>query len=136
MKQFGLILSLVWILSMTGCATPPDVDYDTLRAQDSTDQATHLQLLRDKDQEAAGEPFLEGNRVQLLQDGNATYPAMLAAIKRTIPHVPKGLLTDRRSTDPVVAATIKKGDITAIGWAVYRWDKDGNYDEITDLSKS
>jgi branched-chain amino acid transport system substrate-binding protein len=29
-----------------------------------------------------------------------------------------------------------KGDITAIGWAVYRWDKDGNYDEITDLSKS
>jgi branched-chain amino acid transport system substrate-binding protein len=30
----------------------------------------------------------------------------------------------------------KKGDITAIGWAVYRWDKDGNYDEITDLSKS
>ena len=25
----------------------------------------------------------------------------------------------------------KKGDITAIGWAVFRWDKDGNYDEIT-----
>jgi branched-chain amino acid transport system substrate-binding protein len=30
----------------------------------------------------------------------------------------------------------KKGDITAIGWAVYRWDKDGNYDEITDASRS
>jgi len=30
----------------------------------------------------------------------------------------------------------KKGDITAIGWAVYRWDKDGNYEEITDPSKS
>jgi branched-chain amino acid transport system substrate-binding protein len=30
----------------------------------------------------------------------------------------------------------KKGDITAIGWAVFRWDKDGDYDEITDLSKS
>ena len=29
-----------------------------------------------------------------------------------------------------------KGDITAIGWAVYRWDKQGNYDEITDASKS
>ena len=26
----------------------------------------------------------------------------------------------------------KKGDITAIGWAVYRWDKNGNYDEITE----
>src|SRR5579863_521476 len=24
----------------------------------------------------------------------------------------------------------KKGDITAVGWAVFRWDKDGNYDEI------
>ena len=24
----------------------------------------------------------------------------------------------------------KKGDITSGGWAVYRWDKDGNYDEI------
>jgi branched-chain amino acid transport system substrate-binding protein len=30
----------------------------------------------------------------------------------------------------------KKGDITAIGWAVYRWDKQGNYDEVVDASKS
>jgi branched-chain amino acid transport system substrate-binding protein len=30
----------------------------------------------------------------------------------------------------------KKGDINAIGWAVFRWDKDGDYDEITALSKS
>jgi branched-chain amino acid transport system substrate-binding protein len=29
----------------------------------------------------------------------------------------------------------KKGDITAIGWAVFRWDKSGNYDEITEASK-
>jgi branched-chain amino acid transport system substrate-binding protein len=29
-----------------------------------------------------------------------------------------------------------KGDITAIGWAVYRWDKSGNYDEITAASKT
>jgi branched-chain amino acid transport system substrate-binding protein len=28
-----------------------------------------------------------------------------------------------------------KGDITVIGWAVYRWDKDGNYDEITEASR-
>ncbi len=47
------------------------------------------------------------------KDFPAVSPAvMLAAIKRTIPHVPKGLLADRRSTDPVVAATLKKGDIT------------------------
>jgi hypothetical protein len=37
---------------------------------------------------------------------------MLTAIKHTLPHVPKGLLADRKSTDPVVAATLKKGDIT------------------------
>jgi branched-chain amino acid transport system substrate-binding protein len=30
----------------------------------------------------------------------------------------------------------KKGDITTIDWAVYRWDKQGNYDEITEASKS
>jgi branched-chain amino acid transport system substrate-binding protein len=30
----------------------------------------------------------------------------------------------------------KKGDITAIGWAVYRWDKNGNYDEITEESRT
>ncbi len=30
----------------------------------------------------------------------------------------------------------KKGDITAIGWAVYRWDKNGNYEEITESSRS
>jgi hypothetical protein len=38
---------------------------------------------------------------------------MLVAIRHTLPHVPKGLLSDRRSTDPVVAATVKKGDITS-----------------------
>jgi hypothetical protein len=38
---------------------------------------------------------------------------MLAAIKHTLPHVPKGLLADKASTDPVVAATVKKGDIAA-----------------------
>jgi branched-chain amino acid transport system substrate-binding protein len=30
----------------------------------------------------------------------------------------------------------KKGDIAAGGWAVYRWDKDGNYDEITEPGRS
>jgi branched-chain amino acid transport system substrate-binding protein len=29
-----------------------------------------------------------------------------------------------------------KGDITTIDWAVYRWDKQGNYDEVVDQSKS
>ena len=30
----------------------------------------------------------------------------------------------------------KKGDITAGGWAVYRWDKDGNYEEISGAGPS
>ncbi|MDE1972758.1 MAG: branched-chain amino acid ABC transporter substrate-binding protein [Hyphomicrobiales bacterium] len=30
----------------------------------------------------------------------------------------------------------KKGDITHGGWAVYRWDKAGNYDQITDAGPS
>jgi branched-chain amino acid transport system substrate-binding protein len=30
----------------------------------------------------------------------------------------------------------KKGDITAGGWAVYRWDKDGNYEEATEPGRS
>src|ERR1700728_1157330 len=30
----------------------------------------------------------------------------------------------------------KKGDISSIAWAVYRWDKDGNYDEITESGRS
>jgi NitT/TauT family transport system substrate-binding protein len=48
------------------------------------------------------------------KDFPAVAPAvMLAAVKRTIPHVPKGLLADRRSTEPVVTATLKKGDITS-----------------------
>ena len=38
---------------------------------------------------------------------------MLVAVKHTIPHVPKGLLADKASTDPVNVATVKKGDIPA-----------------------
>jgi branched-chain amino acid transport system substrate-binding protein len=60
--------------------------------------------------------------------------------------------TKAGTTDPQkVAATIRagtwdtvlgpmsfdnKGDITGGGWAVYRWDKDGNYEQITDSGPS
>jgi branched-chain amino acid transport system substrate-binding protein len=30
----------------------------------------------------------------------------------------------------------KKGDIKSIAWAVYRWDKSGNYDQVTSSSPS
>lgn len=36
---------------------------------------------------------------------------MLQAIQHQLAHTPKGLVTDRRTTDPVVKATLEKGDI-------------------------
>jgi len=30
----------------------------------------------------------------------------------------------------------KKGDIKSVGWAVFRWDKDGNYEQITEAGPS
>jgi branched-chain amino acid transport system substrate-binding protein len=30
----------------------------------------------------------------------------------------------------------KKGDITSVGWAVYRWDKEGNYEELVEAGRT
>jgi len=69
-----------------------------------------LRALRTTAARIASDPKAPSNDAQGFPGRFAA--VMLAAIKRTIPHVPKGLLADRRSTDPVVAATLKKGDIT------------------------
>jgi cardiolipin synthase len=76
------ILSLFTLLLVVGCASPPDVDYDAVRTMDVLDPTGHVAVMRNADVRLAGEPFREGNRVDLLQDGNATFPAMLAAIKK------------------------------------------------------
>jgi NitT/TauT family transport system substrate-binding protein len=71
-----------------------------------------LKVLRSTAASIAANPQLAVEPMR--KDFPGVSPAeMLVAIKRTLPHVPKGLLSDRRSTDPVVTATVKKGDITS-----------------------
>lgn len=77
-RSFYLIFLVSFIV--TGCAQLPDVDYDIVRAKDSADATTHLQLLKQQSEDISGTPFVGGNKVTLLRDGAATYPAMLAAI--------------------------------------------------------
>lgn len=74
-----LALSLLSVF-LSGCAQLPSVDYDILRAKDGESQTGHLQLMRQQSETISGTPFVDGNKVTLLQDGAATYPAMLAAI--------------------------------------------------------
>ncbi len=74
------LLGLVLVFS--GCAQLPSVDYDLMRAKDSAASPEgHLRLLRSEGERIAGTKFVEGNKVDLLRDGAATYPAMLKAIR-------------------------------------------------------
>jgi len=62
-----------------------------------------------------------------------------AAAKAGTVHAPKVAAAMRAGTWDTVLGPIsfdKKGDITSGGWAVYRWDKDGNYDEIIEAGRS
>ena len=112
---FGL--ALVGLLAMTGCATLPDaqalikqtterhagqaVRFENARGPLTVQKSAALlaQLQRtsgdldilDKqialEQAIVGSPLLLGNKVTLLQDGAATYPAMFAAIRNARDHV-------------------------------------------------
>lgn len=101
------------LLAAAGCATPPDTDAlmdrhtgqaarfenasGPLSAQKSA--AILAQLKRKSgdmdilekqialEQAIAGSPLILGNKVTLLQDGAATYPAMLAAIRKARDHI-------------------------------------------------
>ncbi len=78
---------LVWLtlaasgLFLTACSTPPVADFTPLRAKDSPIPAEHLALLQTQGETITGRPFVDGNKIELLRDGNATFPAMLAAIR-------------------------------------------------------
>lgn len=73
-------ISLLCCILLSACAQLPSVDYDMMRAKDLDGQQGHLELLRQQGEQIAGIPFIAGNKVTLLRDGAATYPAMLAAI--------------------------------------------------------
>jgi cardiolipin synthase len=108
------VLLLPALLALAGCAAIPDIDRELLAGQHAPVQmkgadqsrlpragvASVLQNLKSRSPETsifdrhlaveealAGTPLSVGNRVTLLEDGNATYPAMLAAIKSARHHV-------------------------------------------------
>jgi len=103
----------VLLLVMSGCATLPDTDeliarhagqkarFETASGPVSTQRsAAILAELRRKsgdidilekqialEQSISGSPLVLGNKVTLLQDGAATYPAMFAAIRNAKDHI-------------------------------------------------
>jgi len=78
-----LSLALLVIVSfgLISCTTPPDSDYARLRAHDSADLAVHTEYMGEQGEIITGQPFIKGNAVKLLRDGNETFPAMLASIR-------------------------------------------------------
>jgi len=75
------LLIFLFLFILNGCAASlPAVDYDSLRAADTGDAASHLDYVRAQSERIAGRPFIGGNKVTLLENGAAAYPAMLKAI--------------------------------------------------------
>jgi cardiolipin synthase A/B len=69
------------LLLLAGCAVAPPFD-PRLACHIPTDsEHAALQLLKAENEAAAGTPFHDGNSVQLLQNGPATYAAMMTLIR-------------------------------------------------------
>ncbi len=71
---------LIFLFLPAACAQLPAVDPDIAAARQAALSQPPLEVLRQQGEHIAGIPFVGGNKVTLLQDGAATYPAMLAAI--------------------------------------------------------
>lgn len=74
---------IVWVLAtllVAGCVEVPAVDPDIARASAAADAPGAIALMRRQDERIARTPFVAGNAVTLLQNGPATYAAMIAAI--------------------------------------------------------
>lgn len=82
--RFGLLFVALSfnLLFLSGCMSPHDTDYSPLRSEDSSDPAQHTAFFKKEGSALSGEPFITGNDVQLLRDGNETFPAMLASIRK------------------------------------------------------
>jgi cardiolipin synthase len=76
-----LLYLLPFLLLASGCAGIPSTQDDIARAFAMADQQDQLTLLRTQGEIIAGRPFIGGNKVDLLRDGAAAYPAMLTAIQ-------------------------------------------------------
>ena len=113
--RVSTLAAMIWVflLSTTGCASLPDADVHIKRHSDQAARfenasgpvsarrsaAIVAELKRksgdidilDKqialEQAIVGSPLSLGNKVALLQDGAATYPAMFAAIRKATDHI-------------------------------------------------
>ena len=68
---------------LAGCAAepPPGVSTDLLAAKAGADPARSLELMREQGERFAHQPFLPGNRVDLLINGPASFAALANAIR-------------------------------------------------------
>lgn len=76
----GLALALTAGLLLAGCRSLPAVDAELALALREADSPRRLSLLRAEGERITGEPFVGGNRVSLLRDGEGALPALVAAI--------------------------------------------------------
>ena len=83
MRAPSYFLILLFLLATAACAQLPDVDGDVLRARaEAGGGQDTLAVMREEGEKIAGIRFVDGNKVTLLLDGAATYPTMLAAIRK------------------------------------------------------
>lgn len=70
------------LLLAASCAAPPTpaADPDLVAGLSAADDRGGLDLLRRQEERITRQPFVGGNRVELLEDGPATYAAMTGAI--------------------------------------------------------
>ncbi len=78
-----LLLAMLAAAFLAGCASepPPGVSPDLLSAQAGADPARSLELMREQGERFAHQPFLPGNRVDLLINGPASFAALANAIR-------------------------------------------------------
>ena len=74
-------LLIAALLSACVSAPTPGVSPDLLQAKAGADPARSLDLMRQQGERFAGVPFLDGNRVELLKDGPASFAALQEAIR-------------------------------------------------------
>jgi cardiolipin synthase len=72
--------SFLVLLLLAGCASLPAVDGDIATAARSADPQGTLDLMRRQEERIVHAPFIGGNDVRLLANGQATYAAIAAAI--------------------------------------------------------
>ncbi len=85
MNHLGRLLppTIAVLASLGGCVAPPPpvVSPDLLSAAAGADPARSLTLMREQAERLAHLPFLDGNRVELLVNGKASFAALAEAIR-------------------------------------------------------